>query len=62
MHIYLKHFIHGTKVAICEQEAVYDESHGWIRYTPDPIIPEKSDIIAMNALSLKRGKIAKEGT
>lgn len=62
MHIYLKHFIHGTKVAISEQEAVYDESHGWVRYTPDAIIPEKSDVVAMNALAIKRGKIAKEGT
>ena len=31
--IYLKHPVHGTKVAIAEVEAQYDESHGWSRYT-----------------------------
>jgi hypothetical protein len=34
MHIYLKHPVHGTKVAIMEAEAVADEENGWVRYTP----------------------------
>ena len=34
MHIYLKHPIHGTKIATMEPEAIFDESHGWSRYTP----------------------------
>lgn len=32
--IYLKHDKFGAKVACSEHEAVYDESHGWVRYTP----------------------------
>lgn len=31
--IYLKHPVHGRKVAIAEQEAEQDESNGWVRYT-----------------------------
>lgn len=30
--IYMKHPMHGTKVAICENEAAYDEKNGWMRY------------------------------
>jgi hypothetical protein len=33
--IYLKHERHGAKVAVSEWEAVYDEKHGWVRYTPE---------------------------
>jgi hypothetical protein len=32
--IYLKHPVHGDKVAIAEQEAEFDEQNGWTRYTP----------------------------
>jgi len=35
MPIYLKHEIHGTKVATMELEAVADEENGWVRYTHD---------------------------
>ena len=38
MNIYLKHYRHGTKVAMSEMEARYDEENGWVRYdvdTPD---------------------------
>jgi hypothetical protein len=35
MHIYLKHPTHGTKVAISEQEAEYDEREGWERFDID---------------------------
>lgn len=34
MHIYLKHPRHGTKVAIAEAEAAYDEKNGWVRFDP----------------------------
>lgn len=33
--IYMKHEIHGAKVATMEAEAVADEAHGWVRYTLD---------------------------
>jgi hypothetical protein len=33
--IYLVHDVHGAKVAISEEEAIYDEDFGWERYNPD---------------------------
>lgn len=39
--IYLKHPIHGHKVACSDLEAEHDENHGWERYTIDtPVIEE----------------------
>lgn len=32
--IYLRHPVHGSKVATMEMEAVYDEKLGWTRYEP----------------------------
>jgi hypothetical protein len=32
--IYLMHPVHGAKVATMEAEAIYDETHGWMRYDP----------------------------
>ena len=32
--IYLRHPLHGSKVACMEQEAVYDEGTGWVRFDP----------------------------
>ena len=51
--IYLKHPIHGAKVATLEMEAVYDEQNGWVRYNPDtPPVPD--DAAPVNALETKR--------
>ena len=33
--IYLIHDVHGAKVAISEEEAIYDEMMGWERYNPN---------------------------
>ena len=33
--IYMKHELHGAKVAPMEAEAVADEKNGWVRYTHD---------------------------
>ena len=33
--IYLKHPVHGTKVANMEAEAEFDEQNGWTRYNID---------------------------
>ena len=41
--IYLKHPIHGAKIATMELEAEYDEQNGWMRYNPDE--PEQEDEI-----------------
>ena len=51
MHIYLKHPIHGTKVAISDVEADYDEQNGWKQY--NPATPSDSEEAA-NTLVIKR--------
>ena len=33
--IYLVHPTHGAKVAISNEEAIYDEDFGWVRYDVD---------------------------
>lgn len=43
MVIYLKHEIHGTKVACSEAEAVYDETKGWKRYELAALLRPHSD-------------------
>ncbi len=35
MVIYLKHKIHGTKVACSDLEASRDEANGWVRFDPN---------------------------
>jgi len=52
MNIYLKHPVHGRKVATMELEAEYDEQNGWTRYTQDT--PEVSEAAPVNALEVKR--------
>jgi hypothetical protein len=53
MHIYLKHFLHGSKVAISDMEAEADEKNGWTRYNPDT--PSDSEEAApVNTLGIKR--------
>ena len=47
--IYLKHPIHGAKVATMEMEAEYDEQNGWVRYNPDetkPVVVQEAEIPA----------------
>ena len=39
MTIYLKHPIHGTKVAMSSMEVENDEQNGWTRYTIDTPTP-----------------------
>ena len=34
-NIYLKHPVHGAKIATMELEAEYDEQNGWVRYNPN---------------------------
>jgi hypothetical protein len=50
MVIYLKHPKHGTKVAICDMEAVADEKNGWTRYNPDTPV----QAAPVNTLEIKR--------
>ena len=56
MHIYLKHSVHGAKVAIMEAEAIADEKNGWVRYNPDtPSTPEEA--APVNSLEVKRQRL-----
>jgi hypothetical protein len=51
MNIYLKHPIHGTKVAISDIEAECDVENGWTIYNPYmPSIVEE----VVNTLAVKR--------
>jgi hypothetical protein len=52
MNIYLKHPIHGAKVATMELEAVADERNGWTRYNPDT--PSEPEAAPVNVLEVKR--------
>lgn len=57
--IYLKHPVHGAKIASMELEAEYDESNGWIRYnpeTPSVIQAAPVDQEVTNQLPRKRGR------
>lgn len=54
MPIYLQHPVHGTKVAVMELEAEFDEQNGWVRYNPaTPSAPEAA-APATNELEVKR--------
>ena len=57
--IYMKHPIHGTKVATMDAEAEHDEAQGWERYeldTQPKIVEEVEEVIAapVNTLEVKR--------
>jgi len=52
MVIYLKHPVHGTKVACMEAEAAADERNGWSRFDPRQLelqLPEPA--LVENALA-----------
>lgn len=49
--IYLKHEIHGKKIAYMEMEAAADEKNGWVRYTLDTPV-EAAPVV--NELEVKR--------
>jgi hypothetical protein len=53
MNIYLKHPIHGAKIATMELEAEADEVNGWTRYNPDTP-SEHEDAAPVNVLGTKR--------
>ena len=56
--IYMKHDVHGAKVATMELEAVADEANGWVRYTLDTPVEE---VAPVNVLEVKRRrKVATE--
>lgn len=43
MQTYLRHPVHGTKIATLEMEVEHDKEHGWTEYDPEAFIaPEVS--------------------
>lgn len=42
-HIYLRHPIHGTKIATMDLEAEADEQNGWKRFNPNAQTPVAVD-------------------
>ena len=54
--ISLTHPGHGAKVAISEQEAIYDEMNGWMRYDPTTPVQaaDEDDVEVVNELAPKR--------
>jgi hypothetical protein len=52
MVIYLKHPVHGRKVATMDLEAEADEQNGWVRYTEDT--PDFELAAPVNVLEVKR--------
>jgi len=48
--IYMRHPIHGNKVATMDLEAEEDERNGWERYTPG----EEASLAAVNELTVRR--------
>lgn len=59
--IYMKHAIHGAKVATMELEAIADEANGWVRYTLDTPSETVEEAAPVNVLEVKRRrKVATE--
>ena len=52
--IFLTHPVHGAKMATMEEEAAYDEQHGWSRYNPDTPSVEAEEAAPVNALEVRR--------
>ena len=53
MQIYLKHPVHGTKIATMSLEAEYDETNGWVRYNPEtPSVVVEPEVV--NVLKRRR--------
>ena len=50
MVIYLKHAVHGRKVAVSEAEAVYDEKNGWERYEVGALMQPAPAVAPVNAM------------
>lgn len=60
--IYLKHPIHGTKVAISREEADYDKGLGWVEFDPTGPLDHDHDgkpggsLAGDNAVARRRGR------
>jgi hypothetical protein len=52
--IYLRHPVHGTKVANMDEEAEADAQNGWIEYNPDTPAKIVAEAAPVNTLDVKR--------
>ena len=59
--IYLRHPVHGAKVATLDMEADYDERNGWERYTPG-VEDEPDAALPVNLLRRRRRKEVQDAT
>ena len=56
-NIYLKHPVHGAKVAISPDEAALDKRNGWMEFDPTaPAQTETPSNQAVNELQPRRGR------
>ena len=51
MQTYLRHPVHGTKIASIDMEVEYDKEHGWEEYDPEAFIEPE---VSANVLEAKR--------
>lgn len=58
--IYLQHPAHGVKVATMEEEAIYDEEYGWVRYNPAAPAPAPGQELANGMTRRRRPRAVKE--
>jgi hypothetical protein len=57
MNIYMRHPVHGTKIATLEMEAEFDESNGWTRYNPkEQYTGSQEQSAPVNELQRRRGR------
>ena len=52
--IYLRHPVHGTKVATMLEEAEADAQNGWTEYNPDTPTKKLVEAAPVNTLDVKR--------
>jgi hypothetical protein len=59
MNIYLRHPVHGLKIAISDMEAAMDYEHGWEEYDPlEPAARQEEPVASPEPNQLKRRRKA----
>ena len=57
MPIYLRHAVHGTKVAVSDFEADYDMQRGWEEFDPtEDVVEDESDEPVNELQPRRRGR------
>lgn len=55
MNIYLRHPVHGTKIAMIDLEADFDEQNGWVRYNSETLPDTEETVVSsVNTLEVKK--------